>query len=141
MSARGTTRRASRPSDLARKDRDMRAIWFVVAILVVSRAPCALADDPHPSGRAAPRRALTPNELALVSSTNQLAWDLLARLPGERVNTLYSPMSISATLAMLGAGARGETAHQIAAVLHVREFGPAVHATFADLLHEGDELA
>ncbi|MGB7160144.1 MAG: serpin family protein [Tepidisphaeraceae bacterium] len=52
-------------------------------------------------------------------ANNRFAFDLYARLaeasPGE--NLCFSPFSISAALSMLHAGARGETAREIAAVL------------------------
>ncbi|MFN0053222.1 MAG: serpin family protein [Planctomycetales bacterium] len=56
---------------------------------------------------------------ALVRGNNQFALELYAQLAGEsRDNLFVSPFSISLTMAMVYAGARGETAREMAAALH-----------------------
>ena len=69
---------------------------------------------------------------ALVSGNNAFALSLYAQLDAGEENLFFSPASISSALAMTYAGARGETAEQMAKVLH---FQPAtVHSAFAALL-------
>ncbi len=55
-----------------------------------------------------------------VQSTNALALDLLRRLGAASANTVFSPYSIQAALAMVDAGAAGETASQIGRTLHAQ---------------------
>jgi serpin B len=64
------------------------------------------------------QRAQTVGAAAAVRSTNALAIDLLRKLGGPNDNSVFSPYSIQAALAMVDAGARGETAAQIGRVLH-----------------------
>jgi serpin B len=67
----------------------------------------------------APAEPTAPAGAALaVRSTNQLAIDLLKRLGTPDSNTVFSPYSIQAALAMVDTGAAGDTATQIGAVLH-----------------------
>ncbi len=63
---------------------------------------------------------------ALARANNAFAFDLyrkLAPTPGE--NVFLSPYSIETALAMTGAGARGDTAAQMAKVLHLDGLPPA----------------
>jgi len=60
---------------------------------------------------------------AALASANQLGFDLYARLRATPGNLVMSPASVHVALSMTYAGARGETASQMASVLHV---GPAV---------------
>ena len=106
--------------------------------LALTWLPCALAAEPQAQGEGPPRRGLTPDEQVLVRANNQFTLELLVKLPEEESNTLFSPFSVSAALSMTAAGARGDTADQIAAVLHVRDLGPRVHPAFAALLRDLD---
>ena len=54
----------------------------------------------------------------LVSGNSVFAFDLYQTLREEDGNLFYSPYSISLALAMTYAGARGETAQQMADTLH-----------------------
>lgn len=56
-----------------------------------------------------------------VRSTNALGLDLLRALGDPGGNLVFSPYSIQAALAMADAGAAGDTAKQINAVLHARD--------------------
>src|SRR5205823_1163091 len=76
-----------------------------------------------------------PAEMAsLVSGNNAFALSLYAQLEGGEENAFFSPTSISAALAMTYAGARGNTADQMAKVLHFRV--PTVHTAFAAWLND-----
>ena len=55
---------------------------------------------------------------SLVEGNSQFAVDLYGRLRSQPGNLFFSPSSISTALAMTYAGARGETAEQMARVLH-----------------------
>ena len=55
---------------------------------------------------------------SLVEGNSQFAVDLYGKLRNQPGNLFFSPSSISTALAMTYAGARGETAEQMARVLH-----------------------
>ncbi|MEX2140670.1 MAG: serpin family protein [Pirellulales bacterium] len=67
---------------------------------------------------------------AHVAASNHLAFDLYAQLRGDKEgeNLFYSPTSISMALAMTSAGARGDTAKQMANVLHWERDAAALHS-------------
>ena len=66
----------------------------------------------------------------LVAGNNAFAFDLYQQLSGKQGNLFYSPYSISTALAMTYAGARGETAQQMAAALHYDLSQEDLHAAF-----------
>ncbi len=70
---------------------------------------------------------------AVVEGNTAFALDLYARLRTEDGNLFLSPYSISTALAMTYAGARGETARQMADVLHFLREQERVHPAFAAL--------
>ena len=75
-----------------------------------------------------------PEDLkALVDGNNQFAIDLYKKLAEKEGNIVFSPYSISSALAMAYAGARGETAEQMAKVLGITKLGDRVHPAHADL--------
>ena len=59
---------------------------------------------------------------------NQFAFDLYARLAQKPGNTFFSPYSISNALAMTYAGAKGQTADEMAKTLHFRLPDDPLHA-------------
>ncbi|MCS6843002.1 MAG: serpin family protein [Caldilineales bacterium] len=61
------------------------------------------------------------------------ALDLYRQLCRQEGNLFFSPYSISSALAMTYAGARGNTAAQLARALHFGLEGDTLHATFAAL--------
>src|SRR5262249_55499181 len=70
-------------------------------------------------GLTLPLLTATPQEAqAVIAANNQFALDLYGRLSGRDGNLFFSPYSIYKTLAMTSAGARGDTARELAAVLH-----------------------
>ena len=69
----------------------------------------------------------------LVSGNSALAFDLYQAFREEDGNLFYSPYSISLALAMTYAGARGETAQQMADTLHFVLSPDALHPAFNSL--------
>jgi serine protease inhibitor len=70
---------------------------------------------------------------ALAQGNNQFAFDLYARLAKQDGNIIFSPYSISTALAMTYAGARGDTAEEMAKTLHFPFEDDRLHTAFADL--------
>lgn len=101
-----------------------RFIAFILLLTLVGMAVsgCSLLGPEGPGGRVeAPDAGVTA---VVAGSNNALAFDLLHRLavpPGAAApaNTILAPLSVSALLALLLEGARGETAEAIAGVLHL----------------------
>lgn len=81
-----------------------------------------------------PTSAAQTNEAnALVTSNNVFALDLYASLKTTPGNLFFSPYSVSSCLAMVYAGARGETEQQMAKVLHFSVNQSEFHAAFGEL--------
>ncbi len=83
--------------------------------------------EPQPQESAAP---------AVVQADNQFAVDLYGQLSREQPgkNLFFSPTSLSIALAMTAAGARGETAAEMAKALHLDDFLPQAHAEYHKVL-------
>ncbi len=82
-----------------------------------------------------------PGVKAVAAAGNQFAFDLYAKLSGPKGNLFFSPSSISSALAMTAAGARGETATQMAGVLHFDSIprsdgGNAIHTAMGQLINQ-----
>ena len=84
---------------------------------------------------AGPVAAVPPEDLkALVEANNNFAIELYKKLAEtEKGNIFFSPYSIHAALSMTYAGARGETAAQMAKVLGIEKLGDRVHPAHAEL--------
>jgi serpin B len=80
---------------------------------------------------------LVTNAQEVVSGNTTFATDLYGQLKGGEGNLFFSPYSISTALAMTYGGARGETAQQMANVLHFPAQQEPLHAACAAL---GTEL-
>ncbi|MGO9600723.1 MAG: serpin family protein [Isosphaeraceae bacterium] len=72
----------------------------------------------------------------LVEGNSRFALDLYQKLRDQPGNLFFSPNSISTALAMTYAGARGETAEQMARVLHFPVPQDQLPEAFAELLRE-----
>ena len=89
----------------------------------------------------------TPDQTALTTGNNAFAVDLYGQLRQRPGNLFFSPESISTAFAMAYAGARGETATQMAATLHFTlppdRLHPAMGALIAGLNapHAGYQLS
>jgi serpin B len=70
---------------------------------------------------------------AVVAGHTQFALDLYARFRSEDGNLFLAPHSISTALAMTYAGARGDTASQMARVLHYPPAQERLHPALAEL--------
>ena len=71
------------------------------------------------------------NDLAFQNTS--FAIDLYQKIRGQEGNLFFSPYSISTALGMTCAGARGQTAAEMAKVLHFVLPAPALHEAFGDL--------
>ena len=74
----------------------------------------------------------------LAANNNQFAFEMLQQLhkANPQENIIYSPFSVSTALSMTYAGARENTARQMAATLHFGPNGEAFHSKFYTLLTE-----
>ncbi len=103
-----------------------------VLLVAIFAAYPALAEEPAAPGPQA----------EVVRGNNQFAWDLYAKLREAEGNLFFSPYSISTALAMTYAGARGETAEQMAETLHFTAPDEVLHramgALVGDLNTAGD---
>ena len=98
--------------------------WMMAMLLVAA-----------PLGAMASPLGLTESAQAVALASNQLGADLASQLAASpTANVLLSPFSISTVLAMTYAGARGETAAQMAKALHFSLPQDQLHAGFAGLL-------
>jgi serpin B len=77
--------------------------------------------------------APAPATQALVEGNTAFALDLYGRLKGGPPNIFFSPYSVSTCLAMTYGGARGDTAKQMARVLHFGSDQKQVSESFASL--------
>src|SRR6185295_6500579 len=106
------------------------------AFLVFLAGSCSSKkpQPPRPDA-AAPRAKVTAEELArAVQAENALAIELFKELRAGEGSFAFCPPSIAATLAVAYAGAGGETAEELARVLHVRDLERArAHAALGML--------
>ena len=99
----------------------------VGAVLVAGAMLLAGCGAPTPPGDAARIDArlvadLAPSDARAVSqAVNAFAFDLFGEVAGGRENTITAPLSMTVLLAMLLAGADGDTAAEIAKVLHLSD--------------------
>jgi len=109
----------------------------MVARLQDMAARLGAAPPPPEPPRVAPKIAVpaAPPQggPTVADASNRFGFDLYGRLRGEGGNLFFSPYSLSSALAMTYAGARGETARQMAAVLHLPAGAAGVHTAYAAL--------
>lgn len=102
-----------------------------------------LVPSPNPGRLTAPheRSSLSPDAQSVATANNRFALDIYRELsaaakPGD--NLLVSPFSISTALAMTYAGARGNTAAEMADTLHFSLPQDRLHAAYGELVRELD---
>jgi serpin B len=78
--------------------------------------------------------ALPADAAKVAQDANAFAHELYAKLAQRDGNLFFSPYSISTALAMTYAGARGETAQQMATTLHFTLNPDRLHPAFAALM-------
>ena len=114
----------------------MRKIVLVMLVLalvpgVVGCAPAASADEVKSSEQRQTPAAPPSNELSeLVSGNNRFAFDLYRQIRGDHENLFFSPYSISVALAMTYAGARDETAREMARAMQFYLPSDSLHPAF-----------
>ncbi|TMQ33653.1 MAG: serpin family protein [Planctomycetota bacterium] len=104
----------------------MKRLAVLCCLVPTLAIPAQAADPPH--------RAVPVDVRTVVQGNKAFAFDLYARLRGKEGNLFYSPYSISTALVMSSAGARGETAAQMAQVLHFTLDSGRLHPAFAELI-------
>ena len=72
----------------------------------------------------------------IVDANNQLAMDLYSKYKSKEENLFYSSYSISSALAMTYEGAKGKTAEEMQAVLHLPNDKEKIHSDFASIFTE-----
>lgn len=72
----------------------------------------------------------------LVKGNNEFAFDLYARLAKKEGNKFFSPYSISTALGMTYAGARENTAKEMAQTLHFTLDNERLHPAFGELIRK-----
>jgi serpin B len=86
--------------------------------------------------------AAPDSKAAVVEGNNTFGYDLYHQLRSQKGNLFFSPYSISTALSMTYAGARGQTAHEMAHVLHLApdqdKLHPAVAAVVEGLAAKTD---
>jgi serpin B len=97
-----------------------------------------LADMARATAGAGPWRGtdVKTDVAAVVKGNDAFAFDLYARLREKEGNLFFSPESISTALAMTYAGARGETAAEMAKTLHFTLKPDHLHPAFHALIDE-----
>jgi len=88
---------------------------LLAAVTALVFLPLASAAAEH---RIAERVASDSDKAAVVKGDNSFAFDLYGKLRAQKGTIFFSPLSVSSALAMAQAGAGGETAAEMARVLH-----------------------
>ncbi len=89
-----------------------------IAFWLVRLSGCDAISAPSPTSNERDRQSLKEQVAAVVEADNQFAFDLYQRLRSDEGNLFFSPASISMALAMTYDGAAGNTAAEMAKVLH-----------------------
>ena len=99
------------------------------SLMVVTGVACT----PSQEGR----KAAPPEDVkTVVEGNNEFAFDLYHRLSQKEGNIVFSPYSISTALAMTYAGARGNTAQELAKTLHFSLDNERLHPAFGELIRQ-----
>src|ERR1700744_6641551 len=113
-------------------------------LLMLLLIPCLVLPARAPGAEIKPVAA---DRTAVAEDGNAFAIALYGRLRAQSGNLFFSPASISTALAMAYAGARGDTASEMAKTLHFTlppdRLHPAMGALLSDLnaAHQGYQLS
>lgn len=108
---------------------------FIAAAAVIGLSLiCFLSGTPAYAGASGNAGAVQGDELA--NGNTAFALDLYHQLKNKKENLFFSPFSISTAFAMTYGGARGNTAGEMAAVLHFPGKPGTLHNRFGPLLNK-----
>jgi len=109
-----------------------RGMLGVMVLVVLASSQAAVGEVEQPT--VPPQDVVQAEDVAKVAEgCNRFAFDLYSRLKGVEGNLFLSPYSISTALTMTSAGARGQTADQMAKTLCLPASGGAIHVAYATL--------
>ena len=124
----------------------MKAFWVILAL--ASCCGCAgnvseqqkesakLETDVKPPTAHVQEQDKSDGLAAVVEGNNRFAFDLFHQLGQEPGNKFFSPYSISTALGMTYAGARGNTAKEMAQTLHFTLDNEQLHPAFGELIRK-----
>ena len=123
----------------AMKEEAMKGSRFVTAVVVLSGvvqlANLQGVETARPGEVLSAEETAAPKKQAVEDNT-AFALDLYAQLKKQEGNLFFSPYSISTALAMTYAGARGNTATQMAEVMHFGLEPEVLHRAFGQLVDD-----
>jgi len=115
----------------------IRALEIWIKLLVVIFLFCLLSRIAGDAEETPPLATATADRAAVVEGNNAFAIDLYGQLRTQSGNLFFSPDSISTALAMTYAGARGDTATEMAKTMHftlpLQRLHPAMGGILANL--------
>jgi len=110
-------------------------------LLLACTAACSGSGDSEIGDVIAARQipeAIRPDVAAIAQANNQFACDLYAKLAVHDGNVVASPFSISTAMAMVDAGAAGNTDAELRGALHFTLPGERTHAAYGAVLDSLD---
>lgn len=121
--------------------------WIIFGILVVLIIIGAvflfkpITPNPNPTPNSNNNPNVTNNLVidlkpSVIEANNQLAMDIYKRYKSKEENLFYSSFSISSALAMTYEGAKGKTAEEMQAVLHLPSDKEKIHSNFVKIYNE-----
>ena len=108
-----------------------------ILLILACTAGCSRSSGDVLSARQLPA-AIQADAAVIAQANNQFACDLYARLAAQDGNVFVSPFSISTAMAMVDAGAAGNTDAELRAALHVTLPGERTHAAYGALIDSLD---
>jgi serpin B len=120
----------------------MKPLFLTIISILFLQAAGSIAQQPSPSGGS----PMSADISTIAQENNAFAVDLYSKLSSHPGNLFFSPASVSSAFAMAYAGARGETATQMASTLHFALPPDRLHPAMGALLtqlnspHEDYEL-
>jgi len=114
--------------------KNVTVAMLLAAVVMTGPVACGAAAEPTKAAATQAKADVTP----VVAGNTAFALDLYAKLREQDGNLFLSPYSISTALAMTYAGARGQTAEQMAKTLHFILDEDRLHPAFAALQAQTD---